>query len=64
MKITVEIKVCVDDQPDAPLGEVLTLEREGIAPAGVGLSLAEAHRLLGQVQDLVVAAQARAVLAE
>lgn len=64
MKITVEIKVCADDQPDAPLSEVITLEREVLTPSGVGLSLAEAHRLLGQVQDLVVAAQARAVLAE
>ncbi len=36
MKITVEIKVCVDDQLDAPLGEVLTLEREALLRLGSG----------------------------
>src|SRR5512135_1914257 len=62
----VRIQVVVEPESDAvPLvHEVATLERDGLQPEGLGLTLAEAKDLLRGVQETMVAAQVAAFEAQ
>ncbi|MBV9144025.1 MAG: hypothetical protein JO115_24425 [Pseudonocardiales bacterium] len=59
MKITVRVVVDTGDATEPTEVEVLALDREDLAPDTVGLHLAEAHELLGAVQDVLVTAQVK-----
>lgn len=65
MKVTVQVIVHPDDDTDASpvVREVLTLDRDDLAPDTLGLQLAEAKDLLAAVQDTVVEQQASAAIA-
>ena len=62
----VRIQVIVEPESDAiPIvHEVATLERDGLQPEGLGLTLAEAKDLLRGVQETMVAAQVAAFEAQ
>lgn len=67
MKITVRVQVDAvptKDETAERFSEVFVLEREELTEASLGLSLTEAHALLGSVQEVVVSAQTTAVVAE
>lgn len=67
MKITVRVQVDAvptKDETAERFSEVFVLEREELTEASLGLSLTEAHALLGSVQEAVVSAQTTAVVAE
>jgi hypothetical protein len=59
VKITVRVVVDIGDATEPTDIEVLALDREDLAPDTVGLHLAEAHKLLGAVQDVLVTAQVK-----
>jgi hypothetical protein len=67
VKITVQVHIdAVGTEGEAAekVSEVFVLERDELDLAGVGLSLAEAHALLGSVQEAVVSAQVKGAVAE
>jgi hypothetical protein len=65
VKITVRVQIAEVDAHDAEqFSEVFVLERDELTEASVGLSLAEAHTLLGSIQEAMVSAQATAAVAE
>ena len=67
MKITVRVQVdagTAEGQGAERFSEVFVLEREELTDASVGLSLTEAHTLLGSIQEAVVSAQTTAAMAE
>jgi hypothetical protein len=65
MKFSVQVIVHPDDDTEASpaVREVLTLDRDELAPDTLGLQLAEAKDLLAAVQDTVVEQQASATIA-
>jgi hypothetical protein len=59
LKITVRVQVdagTAEGQGAERFSEVFVLEREALTDASVGLSLTEAHTLLGSIQESVVSA--------
>ena len=67
MKITVRVQVdavSTKDETAERFSEVFVLERDQLTDASVGLSLTEAHTLLGSIQEAVVSAQATAAVTE
>jgi hypothetical protein len=67
LKITVRVQIDADtaeEQGTEQFSEVFVLEREEFTDASVGLSLTEAHALLGSIQEAMVSAQATAAVAE
>ena len=62
----VRIQVVIESESDAVpvVHEVATLERDGLQPEGLGLTLAEAKELLRGVQETTVAAQVAAFEAQ
>jgi hypothetical protein len=65
VKIAVRVQVgAVPAEEDGAeqFSEVFVLERDQLTEASVGLSLAEAHTLLGSIQESVVSAQATAAV--
>ncbi|HWR49240.1 MAG TPA: ISKra4 family transposase, partial [Pseudonocardiaceae bacterium] len=65
MKVTVQVVVQAGDDTDAPsvVREVLSLDREALAPDTLGLQRGEAMDLLSAVQGALVDEQAKAALA-
>ena len=66
MKISVQVIVHPDDDTKASpvIREVLTLDREDLAPDTLGLQLAEAKDLLAAVQDTLAGQQVAAAIAK
>ncbi len=66
MKFSVQVIVHPDDDTDASpvVREVLTFDRDNLAPDTLGLQLAEAKDLLAAVQDTVAGQQASAAIAK
>ncbi|MGH3752738.1 MAG: ISKra4 family transposase [Pseudonocardiaceae bacterium] len=67
MKITVRVEVDAvptKDETAERFSEVFVLERDQLTDASVGLSLTEAHTLLGSIQEAVVSAQVTAAVVE
>ncbi|MGH3684369.1 MAG: ISKra4 family transposase, partial [Pseudonocardiaceae bacterium] len=65
MKITVRVQVdTAEEQGAERFSEVFVLERDQLTETSVGLSLTEAHALLGSIQEAMVSAQATAAVAE
>ena len=66
MKVSVQVIVHPDDDTEASsvVREVLTLDRDGLAPDTLGLQLAEAKDLLTAVQDTVVEQQVNDAIAK
>jgi hypothetical protein len=62
VKITVRIAVDTGDATEPADIEVLAIAREDLALDTLGLHLAEAHELLGAVQDVLVTAQVKHAL--
>ncbi|MGB6164208.1 MAG: hypothetical protein WCF33_15785 [Pseudonocardiaceae bacterium] len=65
MKVTVHIVVQAGDDADAPsvVREVLSLDRDTLAPDTLGLQRGEAMDLLSAVQGVLVDEQAKTALA-
>jgi hypothetical protein len=65
MKVTVQVVVQADDDIDAPsvVREVLSVDRDVLAPDTLGLQRGEAMDLLSAVQGALVEEQAKAALA-
>jgi hypothetical protein len=65
MKVTVQVVVQADDDTDAPsvVREVLSVNRDALAPDTLGLQRGEAMDLLSAVQGALVDEQAKAALA-
>jgi hypothetical protein len=65
MKVTVQVVVQADDDTDAPsvVREVLSVDRDALAPDTLGLQRGEAMDLLSAVQGALVEEQAKAALA-
>jgi hypothetical protein len=67
VKITVRVQVgtgTAEEDGAEQFSEVFVLEREQFTDASVGLSLTEAHTLLGSIQEAMICAQASAAVAE
>jgi hypothetical protein len=67
VKITVRVQVAgvdAEEEGAEPFSEVFVLERDQFTEASAGLSLAEAHTLLGSIQEAMVSAQATAAVTE
>ena len=59
MRVKVQLIICADDEPTDTIHEVAVLEKGCHRIEHLGLTLAEAKQLLAQVQQSVVAHQAR-----
>lgn len=57
MKITVRLQIETDDQTPPVVVEVATVQREGLTPETIGLTIHEAKTLLAQTQEALVAQQ-------
>jgi hypothetical protein len=66
MKVSVQVSIHPDDDSGEAMvsREVLSTDRDELAPATLGLQLAEAKELLPGVQDTLVEAQAQRAVAE
>src|SRR2546423_13757790 len=64
MRIKVQVVIERDEETQASVHEVAELERGALRAETLGLGLEEAKDLLAQVQDVVVAEQVRACLAQ
>jgi hypothetical protein len=63
MKVRLQVIIERDDEPPI-VDEVVSLEREALTPQTPGLTLAEAKRILAQLQETLVNQQAAAYVAQ
>jgi len=64
MKITVSVTIQADDGTPAVVSDVVTLEREALAPGSLGLHLDEAKDILAAVQEKMAGEQVQVALSE
>lgn len=57
MKITVQLQIETNNQTPPVVVEVATVQREGLTPETIGLTIHEVKTLLAQTQEALVAQQ-------